>query len=106
MCSSPSYYLKLWYLPPSPLPPPATMELTQILPFLRGRGRDGGKPENSGFLGIKGSGLGLRESTTCKHLQVRWLEKYLRKILGQSEDIRFYQLCNEVLTYYNQKLNK
>ncbi len=38
--------------------------------FTRERGGDGGKQENAGFLGIKGSGLGLRESTMCKHLQV------------------------------------
>ncbi len=61
MCSSPSYYLKLWYLPPLPLPAPSGHYGVDpnFAIFTRERG-DGGKPENAGFLGIKGSGLGLR----------------------------------------------
>jgi hypothetical protein len=53
----------------SPLPLPSPSGHYGVDPnfaiFTRERGGDGGKPENAGFLGIKGSGLGLRENTTC-----------------------------------------
>jgi hypothetical protein len=39
---------------------------------------------------------------------VIWAQRSLseKNTIGQSGDIRFYQMCNEVLTYYTQKLNK
>jgi hypothetical protein len=141
------------------------MELTQILPFLRGRGgrrrkaRECGIPRDQRF-GIRtsrkhnvhvpeaqiictlygtvdfyifmaryvmvlrrarsitttsGTGSGgpwkSRLLWTLKWLLAKRVpfgpkKVYLRKLLGQSEDIRFYHMCNEVLTYCTQELNK